>query len=117
MAELSPWASGVPCLRCISSLRRLRTTVQSPRFSVIGPQEVQSASAETAYIGPGGGEEFVGAGSKLFRKNDEKLFAAARSDQDFGESELGYDGARQHFAHEQAEPLRAAGKIELVSRT
>jgi hypothetical protein len=43
-------------------------------------------------------------------------FPAARSQEDLRESELGKNGARQDFT-EQAEPLCAAGKIELVSRT
>ena len=61
-------------------------------------------------------EELVRFGAYFFGQDDEKLFAAARSEKHLRKSEFRDNRAREHFT-EKAKPLRPAGKIELISRT
>ncbi len=121
---LGRFGRALPNTRCErGSLLALHFVVQAlahdaPIAEILGdrPDEVERSAAEAPHVVVGRGEEFLGAPPGFLWKNDEKLLPAARSKEHLRESELRDDGARQNFT-EQTEPLRAAGEIELVSRT
>ena len=88
---------------------RLRMTAQSPRLSVTAQMSLTSPGAEFGDLRAGRREEVFRGLAALARQHHQELAAAARSQQDARQAQLGQQGARQHFA-EQSDPLRASGE-------
>ena len=73
------------------------------------PKQPQTPLAQPLDIGARGVEKFLSLRPDFFRKNRQKLFAAARSKQHLRKPKLRDERARQHLA-QQAHPAQSAGK-------
>ena len=75
-------ARGVERFRCNSSYRRLRTTLQSPRFSVTLQSNFKCAAAQSGHLARGGAKKLRGVIPRFTRQNEQKLAAAAGAEQE-----------------------------------
>jgi len=81
-----------------------------------GPHQFDDAVSEFGNLASGSGEEVVGSFTCFAWKHEQELTAAARTEQDTGQSEFGQKGTRKNFA-EQRNPLRTAGEQIFARRT
>ena len=83
----------------------------APVAKILGdaPKQPQAPVAEAVDITGRGLEERLGRSPRLAGQHQQELAAAARSQQNTGQTEVGEQRARQHFA-KQGDPLRPAGQ-------
>ena len=99
-------AAGAPRRR-ISSVRRLRTTLQSPRFSVKAHTSRSRPPLIRWMPAPAASRELGPWLARFFGQHHQELAAAAGAEQDPRQAQFRQQRARQHLA-EQRHPLRAA---------
>ena len=111
--------AGTPRRRCRRSGRvalALQFLVQAladhgPIAQVVGdaPDQLDDAGAEFGDLARGGGQEVFGGLAGFAGQHQQELAAAARAEQNAGQSQFRQQRARQHFA-QQSDPLRTSGQ-------
>ncbi len=100
---------GVPRRRFICSFRRLRTSLQSPRFSVTLQINFTTPSLSAAISLAAASRNVSAAAREFFGQHQQKLAAAAGAEQNFREPQFGEQSPGQDLA-QQADPMGAAGE-------